>query len=170
MGGGVAGGEGVGGGGGGVCVGMGGLDPGSAVQRKHAKTGACLAVLTTFPCAWGGTRLSHRFKVSSGRARRTLKPRRPRSAVARPVHGIGAGGVGAGRRAEAGGVFGRTDAEGELVHAGPHDMQLQVRISAHGVSPERLRALVQDSHCCSPVSDALQTAVPVALRIDVDTA
>jgi organic hydroperoxide reductase OsmC/OhrA len=78
--------------------------------------------------------------------------------------------VRASSRSDARGVFGMTDAEGELVHAGPHDMQLQVRNSAHGVSPERLRALVQDSHCCSPVSDALQTAVPVALRIDVDTA
>ena len=71
-------------------------------------------------------------------------------------------------RSDTRGLLGMADAEGELVYAGPQDVQLLVRISAHGVSSERLRALVEDSHHYSPVPNALQNAVPVALRIDVD--
>jgi hypothetical protein len=62
------------------------------------------------------------------------------------------------------------DVEGEPVRAGPVDVQLHVRICAHGVSPERLRALVEDGCRCSPVPNAVHHAVPVALRIDVDAA
>ena len=71
-------------------------------------------------------------------------------------------------RSDTRGLLGITDAEGEPVYAGPQDVQLHVRISARGVSPERLRTLVEDGCRCSPVPNALQNAVPVALRIDVD--
>jgi uncharacterized OsmC-like protein len=71
-------------------------------------------------------------------------------------------------RSDTRGLLGMADAEGEPVPAGPRDVQLLVRICAHGVSPERVRALVEDSHRCSPVSCAMQEAVPVALRIEVD--
>lgn len=71
-------------------------------------------------------------------------------------------------RSDTRGLLGMPDADGETVGAGPCDVQLLVRISAHGVSPERLRALVEDSHRCSPVSCAVQEAVPVALRIEID--
>jgi len=54
--------------------------------------------------------------------------------------------------------------------AGPSEIHLRVRISAAGVSAERLRLLVEDSNRCSPVSAAARDAVPVALRIEVDTA
>lgn len=71
-------------------------------------------------------------------------------------------------RSDTRGVLGMADAEGEPVQARPCEVQLQVRICAAGVSPQRLRSLVEDSHRCSPVADAVLNAVPVVLRIDVD--
>jgi organic hydroperoxide reductase OsmC/OhrA len=71
-------------------------------------------------------------------------------------------------RSDARGLLGMPDASGELVSAGPRDVQLVVRIAAPGISPERLRNLVEDCNRCSPASTALRDAVPVALRIDVD--
>jgi hypothetical protein len=47
-------------------------------------------------------------------------------------------------------------------------MQMFVRICAHGVSAERLRALVEESYRCSPMASAIEDRVPVALRIQVD--
>jgi uncharacterized OsmC-like protein len=70
-------------------------------------------------------------------------------------------------RSDTRGMLGMADAGGVPVPAGPRDVQLLVRISAIGASPERLRALVEHSHRCSPVSCAMQEAVPVALRIEV---
>ena len=48
-------------------------------------------------------------------------------------------------------------------------MQLHVRISASGVAPERLRALVEQSNRCAPVGSAVQNAVPISLHIDIAT-
>ena len=73
-----------------------------------------------------------------------------------------------GSRSDLRGMLGMPDAGGELVSAGPHDMQLRVRISADGVSPERLRILIEDSRRRSPMLVALVDAVPVDLRVDVD--
>lgn len=78
--------------------------------------------------------------------------------------------VSASSRSDARGLFGMTDAAGEPVCAGPRDVQLVVRIGAHGVSPERLRSLVENSHRCSPVTSAVENAVPMALHIEVDPA
>jgi len=61
------------------------------------------------------------------------------------------------------GVLGMAD-----ISAGPHDVQLQVKIAAaDGTSAERLRSLVERSHACSPVSTAVQAATPIELRIEV---
>ena len=57
-------------------------------------------------------------------------------------------------------------ADGTAVYAGPHDMQLQVRIVAHAVPPERLRRLVQDAVGRSPVPSVLPNATPLTLHID----
>ena len=72
-------------------------------------------------------------------------------------------------RSDARGIFGMMEASGETVCAGPRDVQLIVRIAARGISAERLRALVEESNRCSPVSAALRNAVPVTLRIEVDS-
>lgn len=76
--------------------------------------------------------------------------------------------VRASSRSDMRGLLGMVDAEGEPVHAGPCDVQLLVRISAHGIVPARLRALVEDGYRCSPIPNAVVNAVPVDLRIDVD--
>lgn len=70
-------------------------------------------------------------------------------------------------RSDARGLFGMADASGELVTAGPLDVQLVVRISAPGVSAAQLRTLVEESSRCSPVSAALRDAVPLGLQIEV---
>ncbi len=66
------------------------------------------------------------------------------------------------------GMLGMADGHGAPVHAGPRDVQLLVQISAIGATPERLRALVEESRRCSPVSCAMQETVPVALRIEIN--
>jgi uncharacterized OsmC-like protein len=76
--------------------------------------------------------------------------------------------VSAGSRSDARGIFGMHDASGEAVRAGPCDVQVLVRIAAPGVSPERLRTLVDQSDRCSPVSAALRAAVPMTVCIEVE--
>jgi hypothetical protein len=49
-------------------------------------------------------------------------------------------------------------------------MQLQVRIAAPGITPERLCTLVEDGLRRSPVPNALSHATPLALHIDIDAA
>jgi uncharacterized OsmC-like protein len=71
-------------------------------------------------------------------------------------------------RSDARGLLGMAAEDGTPVPAGPRDMQLVVRISAPGVAAERLHALVQQSCGCSPVGSAMEEAVPVALRIEVE--
>jgi uncharacterized OsmC-like protein len=73
-------------------------------------------------------------------------------------------------RSDTRGLLGMTGAQGEPIGAGPMDVDLCVRISAPGVSTERLRALVEESCRCSPVPAALRNAIPVALRIEVGPA
>ncbi len=65
------------------------------------------------------------------------------------------------------GLLGMVDTNGDTVCAGPSDVQLLVRISAPGISRERLQAVVKESCRCSPVPAALQNAVPITLRIEV---
>ena len=73
-------------------------------------------------------------------------------------------------RSDIRGLLGMSDADGEPVYAGSRDMRMLVRISAHGVSPERLRALVEKSYRCSPIACAVQDAVSAVLCIDVGAA
>lgn len=73
-------------------------------------------------------------------------------------------------RSDARGMLGMPDAQGEPVYGGPLGMDIQVRISAPGVSPERLRALVERGHANAPMSAALRTAVPMTLRVEIDGA
>jgi len=72
-------------------------------------------------------------------------------------------------RSDLRGLLGMTDTDGARVNAGPRDVELVVRIAAAGVSPERLRALVQESYRCSPISNAVASGVPVALSIEIDS-
>ena len=74
----------------------------------------------------------------------------------------------AGSRTDSRGMLGMTDGNGTPVPAGPREVHLEVRIGAPGVAPERLRALVEESCRCSPIAAAIETALPVALRIEID--
>lgn len=73
-------------------------------------------------------------------------------------------------RSDTRGLLGLAGADGLPVYGGPRDVQLQVRIAAHGVAPERLRALVHDGLRRSPIPNAVQHATPLAVHIDVDAA
>ncbi|CAD5108440.1 OsmC family protein [Zestomonas carbonaria] len=65
------------------------------------------------------------------------------------------------------GLLGLAAADGATVTAGPQEVHLLVRIAAPGVPAECLRALVEESQRLSPVSCALQEAVPIVLRVEV---
>jgi uncharacterized OsmC-like protein len=73
-------------------------------------------------------------------------------------------------RSDVRGLLGMTDATGQAVDAAPSEVELRVRLHAPGVSPERLRRLVEDSHRRSPVSAALRRAVPTTLHVDMTSA
>jgi uncharacterized OsmC-like protein len=75
--------------------------------------------------------------------------------------------VRASSRSDTRGLMGILDPQGEPVFAGPGDVQLHVRICASGVSPERLRALVDHSRRCSPIPTAVETAVPIAVTVEL---
>ena len=69
---------------------------------------------------------------------------------------------------DARGVLALPEADGSPVPAGPLEVMLQVRIGAPGVPAERLRALVQWTAGCSPVTNAFERALPVALQVEVE--
>jgi uncharacterized OsmC-like protein len=71
-------------------------------------------------------------------------------------------------RSDTRGLLGMADPDGTPVYAGPGDLQTLVRISAHGVSAAQLHDLVHAACRRSPVACALQGAVPMALRIEVN--
>jgi len=66
------------------------------------------------------------------------------------------------------GLLGMSDADGTPVPAGPGHMQTVVRVSVRNASAEDARALVDEAYRRSPIACAVQGAVPVALRVDVD--
>ena len=71
-------------------------------------------------------------------------------------------------RSDSRGLLGVPGADGEPVNAGPSEIQLRVRLSARGVSDDRLRSLVDEGHRCSPVPAAVQHANPVVVHVEVD--
>ncbi len=75
--------------------------------------------------------------------------------------------VRASSRSDTRGLLGMDGEDGSPVCAGPSDVQLHVSISASGVTPERLRELVEQSNRCAPIASAVQNAVQVALHIDI---
>ena len=70
-------------------------------------------------------------------------------------------------RSDTRGMLGMTEPDGTRISAGPRDVELHVTIAAHGVPAEQLRALVEESHRCSPVPCAIQEETPVGLHIEV---
>lgn len=70
-------------------------------------------------------------------------------------------------RSDTRGMLGMTEPDGTRISAGPRDVELHVTIAARGVPAEKLRALVEESHRCSPVPCAMQEETPVGLQIEV---
>ncbi|MBI3715020.1 MAG: OsmC family protein [Betaproteobacteria bacterium] len=75
--------------------------------------------------------------------------------------------VRAGSRSDTRGILGMDDENGAPVFSGPSETQLQVKIAADGIAPEKLRALVEDAIRRSPVPNAVQNAIPMSLSIEV---
>ncbi len=55
----------------------------------------------------------------------------------------------------------------DSIPAGPLSTRIRVQIAAEGVDPEKLRELVHWADRHSPVSDAVQRAVPTELEIEI---
>ena len=69
---------------------------------------------------------------------------------------------------DARGLLGMTDDTGERIPPGPRAVHLRVCIAAPSVPAETLRSLIEESYRCSPVQFAVETSIPVSLKIDVD--
>lgn len=75
--------------------------------------------------------------------------------------------VSASSQSDARGLFGMSTAEGDRISAAPFDMQLHVRIAAaDGTAAEKLKALVEKSHLCAPVSCAVQESIPIGVHVE----
>ena len=69
---------------------------------------------------------------------------------------------------DARGLLGMPGDGGAPITPAPSEVRLEVRMVASNVASERLQAMVADSFRCSPVSAAVEGAVPVVLRIEID--
>jgi uncharacterized OsmC-like protein len=69
---------------------------------------------------------------------------------------------------DARGLLGMMGESGEPVTPAPSEVQLEVSIDASDASPERLRAVIEASFRCSPVSAALERVVPVGLHVNIE--
>lgn len=66
------------------------------------------------------------------------------------------------------GMLGMPGDDGMPVNAGPSGLMLRVRIGARDVGKARLLAIVDDGCRRSPIPSAVQQAVPLTLRVEVD--
>lgn len=71
---------------------------------------------------------------------------------------------------DARGLFGMTNEAGVQIPPAPLAVQLRVVVTAPNVAADVLRTMIEDSCRCSPVQFAIERAVPVILRIDIDPA
>jgi uncharacterized OsmC-like protein len=70
---------------------------------------------------------------------------------------------------DARGLLGVKGDTGESITAAPIEVQLEVRLGASNAPRERLRTMIESSFRCSPVSAAIEAAVPVGLQVDIET-
>jgi uncharacterized OsmC-like protein len=70
-------------------------------------------------------------------------------------------------RSDLRGLVGVAEPDGGRVSAGPLAMDLHVRIGAPGVDAALLRALVESTPGCSPVTAALEQPLAVGLHVEV---
>lgn len=138
---------------------------GTRIESSHANG---TAMMTDMPCELGGSgdRVTPGWLFRAGIASCAATS----IAMSAAAEGIALGAleVRVGSRSDTRGLVGLTDSDGQEVYAGPRDMQLQVRIAAQGVSPERLRTLVEAGVRRSPIPSATRNATPLALQIEVE--
>lgn len=70
-------------------------------------------------------------------------------------------------RSDARGLMGMSEPNGEPVYAGPFDVEMHVRISALGATPNAIESLVTTCLKHSPVPSALTSATPFTLHVNV---
>lgn len=70
-------------------------------------------------------------------------------------------------RSDLRGLVGLTESDGRRVPAGPMAIDLHVRIGASGVDAALLRAMVESTSSCSPVTAALEQPLAVGLHVEV---
>ncbi|OUM02602.1 OsmC family protein [Variovorax sp. JS1663] len=137
---------------------------GVRVESSHANG---TRMLTDMPCELGGTgdKVTPGWMFRAGVAACATTS----IAMAAASEGIALDLLEAsvGSRSDTRGLVGLPEADGQTVYAGPRDMQLQVRIAAEGVAPERLRALVEAAVQRSPIPNATQHPTPLALQIEL---
>ncbi|KWT97532.1 MULTISPECIES: OsmC family protein [unclassified Variovorax] len=138
---------------------------GTRVESSHANG---TAMLTDMPCELGGSgdRITPGWLFRAGLASCAATS----IAMSAAAEGIALGAleVRVGSRSDTRGLLGLEGDDGQEVDAGPRDMQLQVRIAAEGVSPERLRTLVEAGVRRSPIPSATRNVTPLALQIEVE--
>lgn len=139
-------------------------DGGLRVTARHA---AGTQVTTDMPSELGGTgeSVAPGWLVRAGAASCAVT----RIVMAAAAQGVALESVDAtmSSRSDVRGLLGMQDAEGAAVFPGPSNLRLQVRVRAAGVPRATLERLVQESCRCSPVSAALQAALPVQVELDV---
>lgn len=72
-----------------------------------------------------------------------------------------------GSHSDARGLLGVARADGGEVFGGPLESWTQVRIAARGAAADTLHALVDEGYRRSPVTQALQAALPLVLRVEI---
>ena len=137
---------------------------GVRVESSHANG---TRLLTDMPCELGGTG----DKVTPGWMFRAGIAACATTSIAMAAASEGIAletlEVQVGSRSDTRGLVGVPEAGGQAVYAGPRDMQLQVRIAAEGMPPDRLRALVEAALARSPIPNAAQNATPLAVQIEI---
>ena len=73
-------------------------------------------------------------------------------------------------RSDARGLFAMFDVQGQRISAAPSQLELRVRIAAHGATASQLQALVATGCKCSPIPNAVEQALPLALQVEVVSA
>lgn len=71
-------------------------------------------------------------------------------------------------RTDTRGFLGMHNGNGEPVFAGPYEMHWRVRIDAHGATAEQLCDLVERSRRRSPVTCAVENALPIHVHIEAN--
>jgi uncharacterized OsmC-like protein len=137
---------------------------GVRIESSHANG---TAMLTDMPCELGGTgdRVTPGWLFRAGIASCAATS----IAMFAAAEGIALGTleVRVSSRSDTRGVIGMAGTDGQGIYAVPRDMQLEVRIAAEGVSPERLRALAEAGVRRSPIPNAAQNPTPLALQVEV---